>query len=292
MDTFHELVNETIREENFEESYQSESSDTWLENLVYLHQHLEEIESPALQQLLQSQYQNLQTDLQQVYSRLGIAAETPVAASESLPETAEKILHQSIEKNVNQEMSDLSRRSLFTYLEQHTAQNTLRQASENHVSLQQMVHRFADDFEERASAAPEEDISYETLRMPSMVVTRPQPPSFKNMPQSWRAGIGQQLDEKVEEIFQKKSIQLTETARNTAFGTDIRQTVNVAGSQVWKETTEKLEKKIKVQEKLLKELQENQMHLSSDEMMRRITERTIKEMHQELKLERMRRGLR
>ncbi len=292
MDTFHELVNENIREENFEESYQAEGSDTWLENLVYLNQHLEEIESPALQQLLQSQYQNLQTDLQQIYSRLGIAAETPVAASESLPETTEKILHQSIEKNVNQEMSELSRRSLFTYLEQHTAQNTLRQASENYVSLQQMVHRFADDFEEQASAAPEEDISYETLRMPSMVVTRPQPPSFKNMPQSWRAGIGQQLDEKVEEIFQKKSIQLTETARNTAFGTDIRQTVNAAGSQVWKETTEKLEKKIKVQEKLLKELQENQMHLSSDEMMRRITERTIKEMHQELKLERMRRGLR
>ncbi len=153
-------------------------------------------------------------------------------------------------------------------------------------------HTNSETIEHNFDMQEEYSVSYDSLRMPSMVMTRPQPPSFKNMPKNWRDDIGQQIELKTEEVIQKKSIQILESSENTMPVADIRQTVQSSTAQAWKEKTENLEKKIKVQENLLKELQEKQVHLQSDEMMKKIVENTLKEMHRELKIERMRRGLR
>ena len=138
----------------------------------------------------------------------------------------------------------------------------------------------------------EYSLSYDSLSMPSMVMTRPQPPSFKNMPSSWRENIGQQIEQKTEEVIKKKSIRILDTSEDTMPAADIRQTVQQNVASAWKEKTEELEKKIKIQENLLKDIQDKQINLQSNEVMKKIVENTLKEMHRELKIERMRRGLR
>ena len=137
-----------------------------------------------------------------------------------------------------------------------------------------------------------EHVSYETMAYPSMVVTRPQPPSMKNMPTSWNADFSSQLEQKVEEIFKRKNIQTTEHPMNLSYGMDITHMTQNDTVQEWRDKSEKLEKEIQVQKRILEELKEEQMHMNSEQALEKMVNKTCQKLQQELRIERMRRGLR